>query len=114
MHHLPFADAFLAGALLSLLLPVGLLVAIATWYVFAVQRVPADTPASSPALPPEEVVQAAGPEAVSEVTPSGHPRVDEPSADLLVDQPSGDPRTDEPSAGPRADEAAGDPRTDET
>ena len=32
--------AFLAGALLTLLLPVCLLIAIAVWYSFAIRRVP--------------------------------------------------------------------------
>ncbi len=103
MHHLPFADAFLTGAVLSLLLPAGLLIAIATWYVFAVRRVPADTPASSPALPSDEVVEAAGPEAVSEVTPSGDPRVDEPSSGPHGDAPPIQPGRDEPSGDPGTD-----------
>ncbi len=72
MPMIPFADNFLAGALLTILLPIGLLTAIAIWYVFAVKRVPKDTPTSSPSLPPAEVVEAAGP-AVSEVTPADSP-----------------------------------------
>ena len=47
MPPIPFADNFLAGSLLSLLLPIGLLIALAIWYVLAVRRVPEDTPASS-------------------------------------------------------------------
>ena len=47
---LPFADNFLAGSLLSLLLPVGLLIAIAIWYV-AVMRLPGD-PGTTAAPPP--------------------------------------------------------------
>ena len=58
-----FADNFLAGSLLSLLMPTGLLIAIAVWYVLAVKRVPKDTPASSTALPSPEVLAAADPEA---------------------------------------------------
>jgi hypothetical protein len=37
---IPFADNFLAGSLLTLLLPIGLLIAIAVWYMVAVRRVP--------------------------------------------------------------------------
>ncbi len=58
-----FADNFLAGSLLSLLLPAGLLIAIAIWYLVAVRRVPEDTPTSSSALPSADVVAAADPEA---------------------------------------------------
>jgi hypothetical protein len=69
---IPFADNFLAGSLLSLLLPVGLLIAIAIWYVVAVRRVPADTPEAAATLPPPEVVGAAG-DAVHEITPADPP-----------------------------------------
>ena len=65
---LPFADSFQAGAVLTLALPLALLIAIAVWYVFAVRRVPSDTPTTSATLPPSEVVDAAGPDAVAEVT----------------------------------------------
>jgi hypothetical protein len=54
-----FADDFLAGSLLSLLLPVCLLIAIAVWYVLFARREP-DTHPSSPTLPPSEVVAAVG------------------------------------------------------
>jgi hypothetical protein len=77
MHYLPFADNFLTGAALTLLLPLGLLIAIAVWYMLAVKRVPADTPLSSSALPPAEMVDAAGPDVVADITPSGDPRIDE-------------------------------------
>ena len=53
-----FADDFLAGSLLSLLLPVCLLIAIAVWYVLFAKRAP-DTHPSSPTLPPSDVVAAA-------------------------------------------------------
>ena len=69
---IPFADNFLAGSLLTLLLPVGLLIAIAIWYVIAVRRVPADTPESAAALPHPEVVAAAG-DAGHEVSPDEPP-----------------------------------------
>jgi cytoskeletal protein RodZ len=58
MASIPFADNYLAGSLLTLLLPVCLLIAIAVWYVIAVKKVP-DTPSSSPSLPSSEVVAAA-------------------------------------------------------
>jgi hypothetical protein len=72
MSPIPFADNFLAGSLLSLLLPTGLLIAIAIWYVRAVRHVPEDTPESSPALPTAEVV-AAAPPAETGITPAGPP-----------------------------------------
>ncbi len=43
---------FLAGALLSLLLPVGLLIALATWYVMFIRRVP-ETPEGQKTAPAE-------------------------------------------------------------
>jgi hypothetical protein len=46
---IPFADNFLAGSIISLVLPVSLLIAIAIWYWVAVRRVP-DTTAKP--LPP--------------------------------------------------------------
>jgi hypothetical protein len=73
MPPLQFADSFLAGSLLTILLPLGLLIAVAIWYVIAVKRVPKDTPESSPALPAPEVVEAAGPAAVAEITPADPP-----------------------------------------
>ena len=54
-----FADDFLAGSLLSLLLPVCLLIVIAIWYVHFARRAP-DSHPSSPTLPPADVVAAAG------------------------------------------------------
>jgi hypothetical protein len=66
---IPFADNFLAGSVLSLVMPVGLLIAIAVWYMIAVRRVPQDTPEPSSVLPPREVVKAAG-DTVSETTPA--------------------------------------------
>jgi hypothetical protein len=63
MPQIPFADNFLAGSLLTLLLPTGLLIAIAIWYALAVRRVPEDTPTSSPSLPSPEVLAAALPPA---------------------------------------------------
>lgn len=66
----PFADYFLTGSLLTIVLPIALLISLATWYVIAVRRVPADTPESSMSLPPREVVEAAGPKVVADVTPA--------------------------------------------
>ena len=37
---IPFADNFLAGSLLSLLLPIGLLIAIAVWFGRTIMRLP--------------------------------------------------------------------------
>jgi hypothetical protein len=65
-----FADDFLAGSLLSLLLPVCLLIAIAAWYVLFARRAPETHPAS-PTLPPADVVAAASDN--ESVTPAGSP-----------------------------------------
>jgi hypothetical protein len=67
-----FADNFLAGSLLTLLMPTLLLIAIAIWFVVAVGRVPDDTPESSAKLPHPDVVAAAGSD-VHEVTPIDPP-----------------------------------------
>jgi hypothetical protein len=40
MPPIPFADNYLAGSLLTLILPIALLIAIAIWYVIAVKKVP--------------------------------------------------------------------------
>lgn len=53
-----YADNFLAGSVLTLLMPTILLSLIAVWYVRSVKSVP-DTRASAPALPPDDVVAAA-------------------------------------------------------
>ncbi|HEY2316915.1 MAG TPA: hypothetical protein VGH67_01335 [Solirubrobacteraceae bacterium] len=66
-----FADNFLAGSLLSLLLPVCLLIALAVWYVRFVRQSPDTSPASS-TLPPAAVVAAAA-DHVDEVEPAGPP-----------------------------------------
>jgi hypothetical protein len=66
-----FAD-FLAGSLLSLLLPVCLLIAIAVWYVHFVRHSPAETSPASATLPSSEMV-AAAPDAVEEAQPAGPP-----------------------------------------
>ena len=66
-----FADDFLAGSLLSLLLPVCLLIAIAFWYVAFARRAQ-DTHPSSPSLPAPDVVVAAG-DAADQPQPAGPP-----------------------------------------
>jgi hypothetical protein len=66
-----FADDFLAGSLLSLLLPVCLLIAVAIWYVAFARRAP-DAHPSSPSLPPPDVVAAAG-DAADLHQPAGPP-----------------------------------------
>ena len=67
-----FADNFLAGSLLSLLLPVCLLIAIAFWYVHFIRHSPADTSPASSTLPPADVV-AALPDDAEPVEPAGPP-----------------------------------------
>jgi hypothetical protein len=63
-----FADNFLAGSLLTLLMPTLLLTALAIWYVIAVRRVPEDPPEAS-STPPLPEVASAGGDDVNEVTP---------------------------------------------
>jgi hypothetical protein len=63
MPPLLFADNFLAGSLLTLALPIGLLIAIALWYVRTVRHIPEDTPTASAVLPSSDVLAAADPEA---------------------------------------------------
>ena len=48
---LPFADNFLAGSLLSLLLPAGLLIVVAVWLGRTIARLPSD-PGTTAAPPP--------------------------------------------------------------
>jgi hypothetical protein len=69
MPPIPYADGFLAGSLLTLLVPIALLIAIVVWYARAVRHVPDDTPTSSAALPPAEVLAAA--EAAAPDPPEG-------------------------------------------
>lgn len=67
-----FADNFLAGSLLTILMPTLLLIVIAISFVALVKRVPHDTPGASSTLPPPDVLAAAG-EGVDEITPAGPP-----------------------------------------
>jgi hypothetical protein len=61
---LPIAD-FLAGSLLTLLLPVALLIALTVWYVLFIRRVPetAEESDGTPASPPGSPVDAPAPTA---------------------------------------------------
>jgi cytochrome bd-type quinol oxidase subunit 1 len=54
-----FADNFLTGSLLTLLMPTILLCVIAAWYVREVKRVPKDIPPSATSLPSAETLTAA-------------------------------------------------------
>lgn len=78
MASIPFADNYLAGSLLTLLLPVCLLLAIAAWYMIAIRKVPKDTPASSPSLPPSDVVAAARQPTAQPESPATQPAPDSP------------------------------------
>jgi hypothetical protein len=51
MSPIPFADNFLAGSLLTLLLPVGLLIAVVIAFVFALKRLPGDAGGSADPRP---------------------------------------------------------------
>lgn len=62
MPPLPFAVNFLAGSLLTILVPALLLIAVIAWFTLELRRVPADTPESALARPSREVL-AAGAEA---------------------------------------------------
>lgn len=59
MPPLLFADNFLAGSILTLLMPALLLGAIAVWYHLEIRRVPKNTPVTSSSLPPADVLAAA-------------------------------------------------------
>jgi len=70
---LTLADNFQIGAALTLAMPLGLLLVLAVWFMFVLRRVPKDTPESSTALPPAEMVAGAG-DTVHEITPIDDPR----------------------------------------
>ncbi len=65
---LTLADNFQIGAALTLAMPLGLLLVLAVWFMFVFRRIPKDTPESSTALPPAEMVAAAG-DAIHEISP---------------------------------------------
>ena len=48
MASIVFFGSFLAGSLLSILLPIGLLIAIAVWHTRAIMRVPRDPVDTAP------------------------------------------------------------------
>jgi hypothetical protein len=50
---IPFADNFLAGAIISLVIPAGLLVAVVIWYHLQVRRVPGPQRATPRGATPE-------------------------------------------------------------
>lgn len=70
MPPIQFATNFLAGSLLTILLPLGVLIALAIWYTVAVRRVPEETPVTSATLPSPDVI-AAAPPAEGEAGPPG-------------------------------------------
>ena len=55
--------AFLAGALLSLLLPTAVLIALVVWYVRFIGRAPGPADTTERATPAPDPAQAASPEA---------------------------------------------------
>ena len=65
---LTLADNFQIGAALTLLMPVALVLVLGVLFTMVFRRLPRDTPKSSTALPPAEMVAAAG-EAIHELTP---------------------------------------------
>ena len=71
---IPFADNFLAGAILSLVLPAGLLVATIIWYHLQVRRAPGPPKAtpkgSTPDNPPAANPATGGQKPVGEATGS--------------------------------------------
>jgi hypothetical protein len=81
MPPLPPAVGYLDSSLLTILIPLGLLIGIAIWYVVAVKRVPSDTAASSLSLPPREMVEAAGADVVADITLEADVTPIDPAAD---------------------------------
>lgn len=69
---LPVA-AFLAGALLSLLVPVGLLIALSLWYMLFVRRVPETTEADMHGLPDPAALAGDAPSAEPGSKPGSRP-----------------------------------------
>ncbi len=61
MTFIPIAS-FLAGALLSLLLPACLLIALAIWHLLVIRRVPGAAEGSGPARPENDPAPSAPPE----------------------------------------------------
>jgi hypothetical protein len=71
---IPFADNFLAGAIISLVIPAGLLVAVVIWYHLTVRRFPAPPTATprggTPENPPAANPTTGGQRPVGEATGS--------------------------------------------
>jgi hypothetical protein len=57
---LALADNFLAGALITLLIPAGMFIAIATWYTYSVLRLAARRPEGTPEVPEPRQPPASG------------------------------------------------------
>ena len=98
MAPIPFADNYLAGSLLTLLLPVCLLIAIAVWYVIAVRKVP-DTPESSPSLPPPEVGAAAPQPTAQPVSQASSEPASAPATQTVTEPTPETPPTEPPATG---------------
>jgi hypothetical protein len=63
------ADNFLAGSVLSLLLPILLLIAVALWFAHSYRHIYDDIPESSAALPSPAVLEAAVEAGIETVEP---------------------------------------------
>jgi hypothetical protein len=48
MPPIPFADNFLAGSIISLVMPAAVLIAIAVWYMLTIKRIDKSRPSSAP------------------------------------------------------------------
>jgi hypothetical protein len=48
MPPIPLADNFLAGSIITLVLPAAVLIAIAVWYTLTIKRIDKSRPASAP------------------------------------------------------------------
>ncbi len=69
---LTLADNFQIGAALTLSMPIALVLILGVSFMLVFRRIPKDTPESSTALPPAEMVAAAG-DAIHEITPINDP-----------------------------------------
>jgi hypothetical protein len=67
MSSIPLAS-FLAGSLLTLLIPIGIVIAMISWYMLSVLRVPEDTSEHAPHAGPggESEASVTGPEPTAE------------------------------------------------
>jgi hypothetical protein len=71
MPPIPFADNFLAGAILSLALPAGLLIALVIWYAVSIKRI-GETGSSGSQTPPSSA-PGPGPVPPAAAGPAGAP-----------------------------------------